>query len=405
MTLIGLFSGAKAPAAPAGSASAPVGDAGFAALLGAVSVPLLFAGAAASTSPTTALPPETPLPISAAPVAAPAPATPSKIQENGAAPVPTTPGIPGKPEAADDQTPEFPTGEMPVALTEPRGTAAAPAPTKGKKATDAAPDALPQVAAAPPAPSAPATVVISSAAAAPPAHSGASDPSIPVAAAPALAAIALAPAMTATQATAAPMADPTPVPVTVMVSGVSVELVATAKVTPKQPDATSDTIAPIAAPVAPTATASAAPVAPTPAANAPAFAEQLAKPLFTLATGPTGDHIVTVKVTPDNLGPVTVRAHVGSEGMRVELFAPNDAGREAIRSILPDLRRDLAGQGVTANLDLSSQSQPFDRGDGTPARERSGIQDLPGRPDTTSRDGDQPSRRNHTATSMLDVLA
>ncbi len=67
---------------------------------------------------------------------------------------------------------------------------------------------------------------------------------------------------------------------------------------------------------------------------------------------------MTVHVTPDNLGPVTVRAHVGGEGVRVELFAPTDAGRDALRSILPELRRDLGGAGLSGTLDLSSQSHP-----------------------------------------------
>ena len=71
---------------------------------------------------------------------------------------------------------------------------------------------------------------------------------------------------------------------------------------------------------------------------------------------------MTISVTPDTLGPVTVRAHVSPEGIRVELFAPTDLGRDAIRAILPDLRKDLAGAGVGANLDLSSQNQPSDAG-------------------------------------------
>lgn len=80
---------------------------------------------------------------------------------------------------------------------------------------------------------------------------------------------------------------------------------------------------------------------------------------------------MTISVTPDTLGPVTVRAHVGPEGIRVELFAPTDIGRDAIRAILPDLRKDLAGAGVGANLDLSSQNQPSDSG------ERRGEAGLP----------------------------
>ena len=80
--------------------------------------------------------------------------------------------------------------------------------------------------------------------------------------------------------------------------------------------------------------------------------------MFTLAAAGSGEHVMTVHVTPDALGPVTVRAHVGGEGVRVELFAPTDAGRDALRAILPDLRRDLNGAGLTGSLDLSSQNQP-----------------------------------------------
>ena len=67
---------------------------------------------------------------------------------------------------------------------------------------------------------------------------------------------------------------------------------------------------------------------------------------------------MTINVTPDNLGPVTVRAHISAGDVRLELFAPNDAGRDALRAILPDLKRDLAGTGLNANLDLSSGNQP-----------------------------------------------
>jgi flagellar hook-length control protein FliK len=102
----------------------------------------------------------------------------------------------------------------------------------------------------------------------------------------------------------------------------------------------------------------------------PPLATQLSRPLFTLATAPTGEHTIVVNVAPDNLGPVTVRAHVSADGIRVELFAPTDVGRDAIRAILPDLRKDLASSGMNSNLNLSSQNQPTDRGDGGAPRER-----------------------------------
>ncbi|MEN0086031.1 MAG: flagellar hook-length control protein FliK, partial [Leifsonia sp.] len=120
------------------------------------------------------------------------------------------------------------------------------------------------------------------------------------------------------------------------------------------------------APVAVDRTAAAAPAAaPAPAASTPQpLAGQLARPVFTLAAAGAGEHVMTVHVRPDNLGPVTVRAHVGGEGVRVELFAPTDVGRDALRAILPDLRRDLTGAGLTGTLDLSSQNQPATQQDG-----------------------------------------
>jgi flagellar hook-length control protein FliK len=107
----------------------------------------------------------------------------------------------------------------------------------------------------------------------------------------------------------------------------------------------------------------------------PPLAGQLAGPLFSLATAKPGEHTMTLSVTPENLGPVTVRAHIGAEGVRVELFAPNDAGRDALRSVLQDLKRDLAAAGLGTNLDLSARSGPDDRqqgGTGEPSGGRSG---------------------------------
>jgi flagellar hook-length control protein FliK len=120
-----------------------------------------------------------------------------------------------------------------------------------------------------------------------------------------------------------------------------------------------------------------------------AFTEQIARPIFALASAGNGDHTMTISVTPDNLGPVIVRAQVSSDGIRVELFAPNDAGREALRSILPDLRRDLAGGGLNSNLSLSSDGRPAGNGagpgtttgDGTPGDTRGWTR------------GDQPDNR------------
>jgi len=139
-----------------------------------------------------------------------------------------------------------------------------------------------------------------------------------------------------------------------------------------------------AAPVS--ASSTAAPSAPTlPAAPQP-VAQQLARPLFTLAHAGPGEHVLTVQLTPEALGPVTVRAHVNGHGMHVELFAASDVGRDAVRQILPDLRRDSGG---STTLDLSAQNHPADAG--AEGRDRAAA-DTAGR-DGTGRETDHPASR------------
>ncbi|TFD60252.1 flagellar hook-length control protein FliK [Cryobacterium suzukii] len=153
----------------------------------------------------------------------------------------------------------------------------------------------------------------------------------------------------------------------------------------------------------PTATLVAAPASVT----ALPLTAQIMKPLFSLATAAPGEHVLTISVSPDNLGPVTVRAHVTGEGIRVELFAPTDLAREALRVILPDLRRDLAGSGLSAQLDLSSDSQA-----GDPSATRQPRSEADGRdPDArgpAERAPDTPQEQRPPqfgSTHTIDVLA
>ena len=93
-------------------------------------------------------------------------------------------------------------------------------------------------------------------------------------------------------------------------------------------------------------------------AEAAALVPQLVRPLTGLRTAGDGNHVLTISVTPETLGPVTVRAHVSGDHVRIELVAPTDQARDALKSILTDLRRDLA-QGASSqlqsfSLDLSS---------------------------------------------------
>jgi flagellar hook-length control protein FliK len=139
----------------------------------------------------------------------------------------------------------------------------------------------------------------------------------------------------------------------------------------------------------------------------PALTQQLARPLFTLANAGHGQHVVTVTVSPESLGQVTVRAHVSAQGMHVEMFAASDAGRDAVRAILPDLKRDMGQSGVSTTLDLSSQNQPSDTGrqqpdaraaTGPATRQDTGLEARPTAPTSTP-------VRQASGSAGLDVLA
>ncbi len=104
-------------------------------------------------------------------------------------------------------------------------------------------------------------------------------------------------------------------------------------------------------PVSEPASVASAPPASTPAG----MLEQVRGPIGRLTQAGAGEHTFTVNVTPENLGPVTVRAHIGHEGIRVELIGATDGARESLRAILNDLKRDLQSTGMNAQLDVGSE--------------------------------------------------
>lgn len=117
------------------------------------------------------------------------------------------------------------------------------------------------------------------------------------------------------------------------------------------------------------ATASAPPVAPAVGADASApvaraVAAQVAPVVVSIAQRPSGTHQLTMTVNPDSLGPVTIRAHISAAGeVRVELSGATDAGRDALRTILVDLRRDLAAVMPHATLSVGGAADASgDRG-------------------------------------------
>jgi flagellar hook-length control protein FliK len=130
-----------------------------------------------------------------------------------------------------------------------------------------------------------------------------------------------------------------------------------------------------------------------PAPARPPLAPQLAAPVLSLVQAADGDHRITVTVSPEDLGPVTVRAHISGDGLRIELAAPSEAGRDAIRHILADLRRDLAAVAPHATLTLAAgdagpDSQPGGQPNGQSPASSTADPGQPG-----PRDGARPGER------------
>jgi flagellar hook-length control protein FliK len=158
----------------------------------------------------------------------------------------------------------------------------------------------------------------------------------------------------------------------------------------------------------PAAVAAAAPVAAAQAPVDPPLAAQLVPPIAALAAAGNGEHVVVVRVTPENLGTVTVRAHIADGSMKVELFAAPHA-RDAISAMLPDLRRDLAGSGSTAGatLGLGTGDAPQGGSRGSASDERAPRWDRQRMPAAASLSS-LPVRSpwpGTPATGRLDVLA
>src|SRR5690606_19034636 len=119
------------------------------------------------------------------------------------------------------------------------------------------------------------------------------------------------------------------------------------------------------------ATAEATPTAPGAAPSAPgdprALADQLGVRLASLRGAGPGQHTLTLRVDPESFGPVRVVAHIGTEGVRIELLGATDQAREALKAALPDLRRDLSAAGLPADLDLGEDRGTALHGEGTDA--------------------------------------
>lgn len=124
---------------------------------------------------------------------------------------------------------------------------------------------------------------------------------------------------------------------------------------------------------------STAATAPVPAATpqqVAALPQQLQGPIAGLAQLGDGDHSVTVKIAPEALGPVTINAHIAGGRLDIQLSAPNGSGHDALNGMLSDLRRDLASNGITANLSLAAGSGDQSGQNGQQSSQQQAILDL-----------------------------
>jgi hypothetical protein len=108
---------------------------------------------------------------------------------------------------------------------------------------------------------------------------------------------------------------------------------------------------------------------------APSPAAQLAAVFPPLRLAADGVHRLSLQLHPADLGPVSVLAEIRGGEIHVHLAAASEAGREALRTALPELRRDLQAAGFsTGTLDLQQdgpgQGQPRHQQAGGPAPEQ-----------------------------------
>lgn len=125
---------------------------------------------------------------------------------------------------------------------------------------------------------------------------------------------------------------------------------------PAAPTASTPSAAPVLPPGIPSTASVSAPAAPNATTTGPQpLAAQVAPAVLHLAQRPAGSHQLTMTIEPESLGPVTVRAHISADGeVQVHLLGATDAGREALRTLLGDLRRDLAAISPHASVALGA---------------------------------------------------
>jgi flagellar hook-length control protein FliK len=121
---------------------------------------------------------------------------------------------------------------------------------------------------------------------------------------------------------------------------------------------------PVATPTAPAAKSDAA----TGAGAALPVGAQVARQVAVLRGAPDGAHTMTLVLTPETLGPVSVQVTVSQGTVDLTLRGAHEHGRAALLDALPDLRRDLETAGLSCSrLEVDRETggswsaQQFDR--------------------------------------------
>jgi flagellar hook-length control protein FliK len=84
---------------------------------------------------------------------------------------------------------------------------------------------------------------------------------------------------------------------------------------------------------------------------------QLAQVIAPLKLDGDGVHRLSIHLHPADLGPVNVVAELRNGDIHIHLAGATDAGREALRQALPELRRELQSAGYgSASFDMSHQA-------------------------------------------------
>jgi len=132
-----------------------------------------------------------------------------------------------------------------------------------------------------------------------------------------------------------------------------------AETAPTAPDAPTTGIAGAAPSTGPAATPSAAAA---PVARETPVAAQLAPQLAVLRNAPDGAQTMTVVLTPDALGEVTVQVTITDGTLDLMLRGGSEHGRHALTDALPELRRELESAGLSFSRLAVDPDAPRDGG-------------------------------------------